>query len=69
MLLIQLLTVEHVVIHIVSKDYIHGNLKDWIFKIHVKFENVKPASWKKDPRYYKISFYSKYIPMFNELVI
>ena len=32
MLLIQLLTVEHVVIHIVSKDYIHGNLKDWIFK-------------------------------------
>ena len=41
-------------------------------KFHEKFENVKSAyciSWKEGPRYYKISFYYKYIPTFNELVI
>ena len=38
-------------------------------KIHEKFENVKSASWKKGPRYYKISFYSEYLHTFNELAI
>ena len=32
MLLIQLLTVAHVVIHIGNKGYIHGNIKDLNFK-------------------------------------
>ena len=32
MLLIQLLTVAHVVIHIANKGYIHGNLKNCNFK-------------------------------------
>ena len=32
MLLIQLLTVAHVVIHIGNKGYIHGNVKDFNFK-------------------------------------
>ena len=77
MLLIQLLTIAHFVIHIGgNKGYIYGNpLKTAISKlqkIYEKFENVKSAyclSWKKGPRYYKISFYSKYIHTFNELVI
>ena len=75
MLLIQQLTVAHVIIRIGNKGYINGKVKDCDFKLqknHEKFENVKSAyhiSWKKSPRYYKISFYSKYIPTFNELVI
>ena len=58
-----------------NKGYIHGNLKDCnskLQKLHGKSENVKLAYWifwKKGPRYYRISFYSKYIPTFSELVI
>ena len=57
MLLIQLLTVVHVAT---------------LQKIHEKFETGKSAyclSLEKGRRYYKISFYFKYIHTFNELVI
>ena len=70
MLLIQLLTAAHVAIHIGNKGYIHGNLKDCNFKTSKNPWKIwKYKSWKKGPRYYKISFYSKYIHTFNELVI
>ena len=75
MLLIQLLTIRHVVIHIGIKDDINGSLKYCNFKISKnpwKTWNVKPADgrfWKKGPRYYEISCCSKYVPPFNQLMI
>ena len=49
MLLIQLLTVAHVVIHNGNKSHIHGNLKTAISKfqnILEKFENAKKLEKK-----------------------
>ena len=71
MLLIQLLTVPHVVIHIGNKGYIHGNLKDCNFKTsknpwnqHIVYLQGKTHETRKSPFTPNI-----YIPTFNELMI
>ena len=66
MLLIQQLTVAHVVIHIGSKGYIHGKVKDCDFKTS-KFSILYIL--KERSMVLPNLLYSKYILMFNELVI
>ena len=75
MLLIQQLTVAHVVIHIGSKGYIHGKVKDCDFKTSKnlwkiwKCEIIILYILKERSMVLPNLLYSKYILMFNELVI